>query len=336
MNILVIGAGIFGSVISLVLSEDCKNNITLVERDEDILNRASKCNHNRLHFGFHYPRSIKTAEQSLDGMLSFFVNFKEAINCSFENYYLVEKNSKVDAAKFIDFCDQLNLAYKKQWPKLNINREKIELSLLTQEPIFDFDLIKSNIKTKLKNSKVKIILNKEIKLKKDIENFDIIINTTYANLNDINNIFNIKQVKMKLQDVVIPIIKQNMDPVGITIMDGPYCSLMPKGYSKNTFLLYHVTQSIIDEQIDTVFKNKNKSFYYENLKNSAKEYFSFLEDSVYLDCYRTIRALPINNDDERLSTTSIHEIENKKIINIISGKISTCWSTAYEIKKLLK
>jgi L-2-hydroxyglutarate oxidase LhgO len=107
MNILVIGGGIFGTVISLVLSEDSNNCVTLVEQTDDILNKASKCNHNRLHFGFHYPRSIETANQSLTGMISFFVNFKEAINTSFDNYYLIEKNGKVTANQFIKFCEEM-------------------------------------------------------------------------------------------------------------------------------------------------------------------------------------------------------------------------------------
>lgn len=336
MNILVIGGGIFGSVISLVLSEDSNNHVTLVEQTDDILNKASKCNHNRLHFGFHYPRSIETANQSLTGMISFFVNFKQAINTSFDNYYLIEKNGKVTADQFIKFCDEINVAYKQEWPKVDLNSSNLSLSLLTQEPIFDYQVIKNILKQKLNSSTVKILLNTQVKNKDDCVNYDVVINTTYANLNDINDIFNIAKTKLKLQDVVIPILEIDMPPIGLTIMDGPYCSLMPMGFEKNKFLLYHVKESVIDEHVGEKYNKPLNIFSHNKISDESMKYFAFLKKAKYIDCYRTIRALPINNNDERLSVYMEHNTNNKKIINIISGKISTCWSTAYELKKILK
>jgi hypothetical protein len=336
MNILVIGGGIFGAVISLVLSEDRNNHVTLVEQTDDILNKASKCNHNRLHFGFHYPRSIETANQSLTGMISFFVNFKEAINTSFDNYYLIEKNGKVTSDQFIRFCDEINVAYKEEWPKIDINKTNLSLSLLTQEPVFDYGIIKNILKQKLTDSKVHAIFNTQIKSKNDCEKYDVVINTTYANLNDINDIFATPQIKLKLQDVVIPILEIDMQPIGLTVMDGPYCSLMPMGFEKNKFLLYHVKESVLNEQIGEKYIASYNNFSYQKILDESKKYYPFLKNARYVDHYRTIRALPINNNDERLSVHMMHDITDKKIINIISGKISTCWSTAYELKKLLK
>ena len=78
MKILVIGGGIFGCSISLELSK-YNLDVTLIEKDSDIMSNASKCNHNRIHYGYHYPRSIETAAQSLDGLLSFLMMYKESI-----------------------------------------------------------------------------------------------------------------------------------------------------------------------------------------------------------------------------------------------------------------
>ena len=64
-KIKVIGAGIFGCCISIELAKS-GYEVVLVEQDSDIMQRASKLNHNRIHFGFHYPRSPKTARQSLE------------------------------------------------------------------------------------------------------------------------------------------------------------------------------------------------------------------------------------------------------------------------------
>lgn len=56
MNIAIIGAGWFGC---LIADELLKRNykVRIFERENEIFNNASGNNQNRLHLGFHYPRS---------------------------------------------------------------------------------------------------------------------------------------------------------------------------------------------------------------------------------------------------------------------------------------
>ena len=56
MKIAIIGAGFFGSTIALKLSE--QHTVHLYEKENNILNGASKVNQFRFHMGFHYPRSF--------------------------------------------------------------------------------------------------------------------------------------------------------------------------------------------------------------------------------------------------------------------------------------
>ena len=116
MKIIVIGAGIFGCNNSFELSK--RHNVTLVDMNSDIMQNASKVNHNRLHFGFHYPRSKATALQSLEGYKLFYDYFRDAITSDFENYYMIEKNSNVNSKYYERFCDDLHLTYKRQYPEI--------------------------------------------------------------------------------------------------------------------------------------------------------------------------------------------------------------------------
>ena len=89
-NVLIIGAGLFGCCADIELAE-AGFAVTLIEKEQDIMNGASKHNHNRIHFGFHYPRSTETARQSLDGLVLFLMRFKDSIISGFPNYYFIEK-----------------------------------------------------------------------------------------------------------------------------------------------------------------------------------------------------------------------------------------------------
>jgi len=355
MKIIVIGAGIFGITIALELSKKYKD-ITLVDMNNDIMQNASKVNHNRLHFGFHYPRSKTTAVQSLDGYKLFHDCFSNAITSDFENYYMIEKNSYVNSENYEHFCDDLHLIYKKQSPKLDINFDRVESSYLTNEPIFDYDLIKLKLDKDLKCSGIKLLLNKRITNKKDLEGYDVVINTTYFNINKIKGILDLPQTKLKLQTVIIPIFKYKAHKVGLTIMDGKFCSIMPKGFNDNTFLLYHVKESVVYQtenmEIPKIWyygkeiikNNFLKKHVYDNvivkhqvnkIVKESQKYFRFIENCDFVDYWQTVRALPINDDDERLSIFDILEQNNQKIVSVLSGKISTCLLIANNISKLI-
>jgi glycine/D-amino acid oxidase-like deaminating enzyme len=86
MKIAVIGGGVFGSVASYFLANK-GHDVTLFEKNSQILTGASSNNQNRLHLGFHYPRDIETAIQSVQGYKEFKEHFSDACEFSFPCYY---------------------------------------------------------------------------------------------------------------------------------------------------------------------------------------------------------------------------------------------------------
>lgn len=321
-KIKIIGAGLFGCVIGYELQR-AGHNITIIEQDNDIMQRASKANHNRLHLGYHYPRSVETAEQSLDGLVSFFTNYKKAIVSHFPNYYMIAKQgSNVSSDDYIKFCDHIEIDYNYEIPSSYfINKELIDLSINTDECVFDYDILKSLVKESVKDIDIKF----NTIFDGNIDDCDYLINTTYASINKVNQILGVPELKLKLQDVVIPYFKMESKPFGITVMDGPFCSIMPKGNNPNEFLLYSVKHSLMKDgklDIDSIYKQSEK-------------YFPFLKNIERLGYWRTERALPINDNDERLSEIFIYK-EHPKVINVLSGKVSTCHKVGQEIKRRLK
>jgi hypothetical protein len=338
LNIAVIGGGLFGVTSAIRLSE--KHTVTLFESNQTLLDSASKHNHNRLHFGYHYPRSYKTAKQSLDGYKLFKDEFESCIINNFPNYYLIDKNSRTTAEEYINFCDALCLKLENKKPELNMNFNDIEASFLTDEPIFNYDKIKIDLLNRVDESSVRLCLNKTITDASELEGYDVIINTTYHNINKIKSLFNLPIDKLNIQDVVIPIFKYNSPKIGITIMDGKFFSILPKGLDENVFLLYSVEHSVINSVndftvpetwVDRIDIPDKVDFIY----NKSENYFPFLKDVERIGYYRTVRALPFNDDDERLSYLDVTEHKSKLIISVLSGKITTCWLIADDIVKII-
>ena len=104
LEIGIIGSGVFGLSIACKLSSIAKN-IDVYEREEKILNGATRYNHNRHHAGYHYPRSSATVDQCRLSNESFFSIYKNALDFKFRNFYVISKNdSRITTKRFESFC----------------------------------------------------------------------------------------------------------------------------------------------------------------------------------------------------------------------------------------
>ena len=64
-NTIIVGGGLFGLTTAIVLAEK-GINVTVLEKNYDVLKEASLVNQNRIHYGYHYPRSIETGRESIN------------------------------------------------------------------------------------------------------------------------------------------------------------------------------------------------------------------------------------------------------------------------------
>jgi L-2-hydroxyglutarate oxidase LhgO len=93
-DIIIIGTGWFGLHTALLLEQ--KYNVLILEKNSTIFNNSSNFNQNRLHLGYHYPRSYKTRELCLKGYTKFINKYRELIDFIDNNYYCISNDSLID------------------------------------------------------------------------------------------------------------------------------------------------------------------------------------------------------------------------------------------------
>jgi hypothetical protein len=355
MKVLVIGAGLFGSSVAAILAD--KNiKVDLAEAENDIMKLASRVNHNRIHLGYHYLRSIETAEQSIEGLLSFLFHYGDAVVYQFPNYYAIaKKGSKTTPAEFLEFCENVGIGYDEEMPSDNLlNPDAIEACFRVPEPVWDFFTLKKILKKKLSNPNINLLIKTkctgiralsggqfEVQLTTGTKNYDVVINCTYSNINQVNSYLGIPPRKLLYEDVMIPVFKYPSGPFGLTIMDGPFCSVMPRGMRKNEFLLYHVKDSLLDAKL--AFEKpgfSQLSITNEQLKSPGNIYdkssffMPFLKNVQLSGYNRATRTVYENDDDARLTELYTYEGLNN-YFTILSGKVTTCIQVALEVKHIL-
>ena len=344
-KIAVIGGGIFGCTTAWKMAKD-GYDVTLYEKNDDIISQASYVNQYRLHRGYHYPRSKETAEQSQWGEHSFLQEYGDAIvNGDIEHYYAIAKeDSLVSSEEYKEFLDDLSLEYKKKTLDI-VNKNSIDLVVKVNELLFDPNKLKKICWDKLKQYNVDVMLDTEYI--SSLKNYDYVINSTYANLNQLTPEDKQRDFQFELcEKPVIKLPKQYKNK-SVVIMDGPFMCIDPLGDTD-----YHVMGNVVhaihstnvgrfpeyDLKFDELLNKgivKNPSITnIDKFVESAKKFFIDIDKLEHIGSMYTFRTVLPNKDKDDARPTLVGKIDDKTF-TIFSGKIGTCVTAADDILEFI-
>ncbi|MBL1209091.1 FAD-dependent oxidoreductase [Geminocystis sp. GBBB08] len=356
---VVIGGGFFGCQLSIYLKQYL-NSVLIIERESDLLQRASYNNQARVHNGYHYPRSILTALRSRISFPRFVEEYRECIDSDFVKYYAIGKIfSKVNANQFKLFCDRIQAPIEKAdlTIKKLFNPSLIEEVFLTQEYAFDAVKLKERVYFDLEKAKINLRLNSEvIKLKRN-ENNELIevfyqekkqnnyleqittkylFNCTYSGINNILSASELPTIPLKheLTEMALVEVPDIIKDIGITVMCGPFFSIMPFP-SRHLHSLSHVrytphcywqNSGNYSQNTDKIFEYSIKKSNYAYMIRDASRYMPLLENSQYRDSLWEVKTiLPQSEiDDSRPILFKKHQgLQN--LTCILGGKIDNVY-----------
>ena len=251
---VVIGGGIFGCYAALYLAGQGRR-VALLEKESRLFQKASLVNQARLHGGYHYPRSIATAALSDEHKERFTAEHRQFVHFAFEKYYAIDRfGSFTDAEQFERFCRHLQIRCERisEHPLFNFNR--MEALYLTEEYSFDPVLLREYYTQRVENHPGISVLKPVHLLAANTEGADwtieykisdaalktqnsklktqIVINATYSATNSVNRIFGVGQLDLTHEISEIAFItSRQFQNMGLTVMDGPFGSIMPYGLS---------------------------------------------------------------------------------------------------------
>lgn len=244
---VIFGAGIYGLYAAHLLAKR-DLNIAVIEIDDKPLQRASYINQARVHNGYHYPRSVSTASKSAHYYERFVRDFSFAINDRFKKIYAISANdSLTNAEQFMNFCDYVDIPAIEVNSRGYFNQGTVEATFETLEYSYDANIIRDWYMNELEKFKnVQTYFNKVLDTVSEDNNQYIlnfsdgtmhtasnILNATYASINQILRKFDFElfTTKYEICEVIMTEVTSNIKDIGITVMDGPFFSLMPFGES---------------------------------------------------------------------------------------------------------
>jgi len=354
LRVAVIGGGTFGTSIAAEIGKD--HEVILFEKNSELLQEGTFVNCFRHHRGYHYPRSNETVLEVQQATVAFEELYLESIVDNYKTYYaLVNEGSYTTQADYLKFCDKHGLPYKiVDVPKDTFDSQKMALCIEVEEPSYHYETLKALIEKRLTSSKnIEVLLNakvidmvitsdgkKRLTFEKNsnqkVDEFDVVINATYANINQFSAPLNFPLHPVRIDLVEEIIVQAERPPVSLTVIDGPFTTVITTG-NPNEFVAVHAKVSIFDRYVseDGLPRKTGKilSRAKETLAACAQD-VPFLNKAKITSTRIVHRAVRANreDDDTRASDVISH---GHNCYSVLSGKIITCVSIGRHFRKVV-
>ena len=367
---IIIGAGLYGLYSALFCAKR-GDQIIVLEKDPASFMRATYINQARVHMGYHYPRSLSTGVKSAGYYRRFHEDFGFCIHSSFKQIYATSAQfSWTNAEEFRKFCRDADIFCEDVNENLYFREGMCDGAFLTEEDTYDAQILKCFFLKELSTySNVEIWYHVNIeKIEREGDHYRIylqdgrvlesgfVLNATYAAVNQIQQMLGLEQfgIKYELCEIILCKVNDRLRDVGITVMDGPFFSIMPFGKT-GLHSLTSVTFTPHITSYDTLptFSCQKKSSGYcteYDLGNcnecvakpeSAWPYMSGLAKKYLRDEYQFEYVKSLFSMKPILKTTEIDDsrptvirtfTQSPTFISVLSGKINT----VYDLDEVLK
>lgn len=359
---IIIGAGIYGLYSALYCGKK-GDKVLVLEKDNAAFKRATYINQARVHNGYHYPRSISTAVKSAKYFNRFNEDFAFAVNSKFDQVYATSsKMSWTNRSQFIKFCDNAGIKCEELASTTYFKPNLCDGTFLTEEYTYDAQILKNYFLSEIsKYSNVEILYDQSISSIEKKKNYysitssgnnymsDYVLNCTYGAVNQILTLagFEPFAIKYELCEIILCNVNEKLKNTGLTVMDGPFFSIMPFGktgfhsLTSVTFTPHITSYDILPtfpcQQLSNgycspkVLRNCNDCpakprSAYPYMSTLAKKY---MRDDLEFEYHSSLFSIkPILKaseiDDSRPTVIKVFS-EEPHFISVLSGKINTVY-----------
>lgn len=246
----VIGGGFYGAIIALYLKNTRKvSRVILLERADQLLTRSSFANQARVHGGYHYPRSYTTAHRSVQNAPKFEADFGPAIVSSFTNLYAIaRRNSKVTTKQMTRLCSEIGALLEPAPRDLEalFNPVLVAAVFLAAEHTFNAEILRVMVTERLGKAGVEVRTGHEVVALSQSDSgarigyqhdgdggeitSDVAFNCTYSRLQTVlgeGPSCEPLGLKHEISEIVLIDPPSELAAIGVTLMDGPFFSMMP-------------------------------------------------------------------------------------------------------------
>lgn len=364
---IIIGAGLYGLYAALYCARKGQR-IVVLEMDDAPFSRATYINQARVHMGYHYPRSLATAQKSAGYFRRFVEDYSFCIHSRFQQVYATSRHfSWTDAKEFVKFCRDAGIPCEALPVDRYFREGSCDGAFLTEEYTYDAHILRDFFLEELGKQKgVELLCGREVtRIVEKADCYEIyarhqgkeeryeapfVLNATYASVNQVLELAETDRslepfrIKYELCEIILCRVGDCLRDIGLTVMDGPFFSIMPfgkTGYHSLTSVTFtpHKTSHDIVPRFSCMegtgcgkwLGNCNTC---ENRPGSAWEYMSALARKYVREEYQFTYEkslfsmkpiLKASEIDDSRPTVIRYATRQPTLLSVLSGKINTVY-----------
>jgi glycine/D-amino acid oxidase-like deaminating enzyme len=295
----------------------------------------------------------------------FIDEYADCVDRSFPHYYAVGRRmSKITAAQFTEFCRRIGapLSPAPTAVKRLFDSARIDSVFEVQECAFDAALLRRRLVRELADAGVEVALGAEAVR---VETFadgrteltlgqngsearieaELVLNCTYSRLNRLLSNSGAAPIPMKHELTEMALVEPPVELNGaaITVMDGPFFSLMPYP-SRGLFTLSHVRYTPHCSWHDTagapIFDGDalltNRASRFVHMTSDAARYLPAMRGARHVDSIWEVKTvMPRSEQDDSRPILLRRSAEHPALVTVLGAKIDSVYDVEDALRKLL-
>jgi glycine/D-amino acid oxidase-like deaminating enzyme len=360
---IVIGGGFYGARLALALRAE-GDSVLLLEREPTLLGRASLINQARVHNGYHYPRSILTSVRSRQNYDRFCSEYAECVFESFDHYYAIARNdSKTTAGQFMQFCNRVGVPATPAPDRVRqlFDSARVEDIVLVRECAFDAVKLRERLSFDLNREGVDVLVRAEAsRVAREGSGLRVewtrsgaaasataarVYNCTYSSLNGILAASGASTIPLKRELTEMALVEppRELQNIGVTVMDGPFFSMMPYPSRPGLCTLSHVRYTPHCAWFDTpggppLDGNELRDGYatrFPHMVRDAARFLPLISGARYVESLFEIKGImPRSEQDDSRPILFRESAELPGLFNVLGAKIDSAYDVEAELTRV--
>lgn len=338
-SVVVVGGGFYGSTLAVHLAREGAR-VTVLEARPDLLGGASYFNQARVHGGYHYPRSLRTAGRSQANYLDFMARYESCVVDDFLCIYAVARGSMTNARKFRRVCDYIGAPLMEAPASVRrlFNATTVEASWVTRESVFDAVRLREFVREELAETGVAVRVGTRVKsvvegpsgtvvTTQDGETIpaDRVIVCTYGEtIEDLPSGVDYAGLHCEPCEMALVDVPEDLRGKGVTVMDGPYFSLMPfpsTPFHTLSHVRYtphgaHPSYELAARAIRVGLTSRA-----DRMMRDSVRYLPALRDAVHVESLWGVKTVPARRDGDDARPIVMRRSGGGRVMSLLGSKI---------------
>jgi glycine/D-amino acid oxidase-like deaminating enzyme len=338
-NVVVVGGGFYGCSLAAHLARQGAR-VVLLEARADLCGGASYFNQARVHGGYHYPRALRTAGRSQASYLAFMERYSGCVVDDFLCIYAIARGSLTNARKFRRMCDYIGAPLMDAPASVRklFNPATIEASWLTRESVFDAVKLRELVRQELADTGVTVRLGAPVRAVEEVpgesrvtlENGEVltadrVLVCTYGEgIAELPSGVGYTGLHCEPCEMALVDLPEPLQGKGITVMDGPYFSLMPfpsTPYHTLSHVRYtpHGAHPSYEDAVATL--RKGLASRADRMIRDAARYVPTLADAVHRESIWGVKSVPARRDGDDARPIILRRSDGGRVLSLLGSKI---------------